>query len=45
MLGMVGSDGGAVVASDIVEKDITLEITKKVQDYLQEQGATSYFNT
>lgn len=24
---------------DIVEKNITLEITKKVQDYLQEQGA------
>ena len=34
-----GPDGGAVGGKDIVEKDITLEITKKVQDYLQEQGA------
>ncbi|CAM4340778.1 N-acetylmuramoyl-L-alanine amidase [Bacillus manliponensis] len=34
-----GPDGGAVGGKDIVEKDITLEITKKVRDYLQEQGA------
>jgi N-acetylmuramoyl-L-alanine amidase len=34
-----GPDGGAVGGTDIVEKDITLEITKKVRDYLQEQGA------
>ncbi|MGQ0419595.1 N-acetylmuramoyl-L-alanine amidase, partial [Bacillus sp. HC-Mk] len=34
-----GPDGGAVGGKDIIEKDITLEITKKVQDYLQEQGA------
>ncbi|MEI4832483.1 MULTISPECIES: N-acetylmuramoyl-L-alanine amidase CwlD [Bacillus] len=34
-----GPDGGAVGGEDIVEKDITLEITKKVRDYLQEQGA------
>ncbi|MCP1121986.1 N-acetylmuramoyl-L-alanine amidase CwlD [Bacillus sp. AFS018417] len=34
-----GPDGGAVGGGDIVEKDITLEITKKVRDYLQEQGA------
>ncbi|PEA54619.1 N-acetylmuramoyl-L-alanine amidase CwlD [Bacillus pseudomycoides] len=34
-----GPDGGAVGGDDIVEKDITLEITKKVRDYLQEQGA------
>jgi N-acetylmuramoyl-L-alanine amidase len=34
-----GPDGGAVGGGDIVEKEITLEITKKVQDYLQEQGA------
>lgn len=34
-----GPDGGAVGGTDIVEKNITLEITKKVRDYLQEQGA------
>lgn len=34
-----GPDGGAVGGNDIIEKDITLEITKKVQDFLQEQGA------
>ncbi|HDX9577383.1 TPA: N-acetylmuramoyl-L-alanine amidase CwlD [Bacillus pseudomycoides] len=34
-----GPDGGAVGGDDIIEKDITLEITKKVRDYLQEQGA------
>ncbi|WP_242224061.1 N-acetylmuramoyl-L-alanine amidase CwlD [Bacillus cereus group sp. BfR-BA-01380] len=34
-----GPDGGAVGGEDIIEKDITLEITKKVRDYLQEQGA------
>ncbi|WP_028400889.1 N-acetylmuramoyl-L-alanine amidase CwlD [Ectobacillus panaciterrae] len=34
-----GPDGGAVGGDEIVEKEITLEITKKVQDYLQEQGA------
>lgn len=34
-----GPDGGAVGGEEIIEKDITLEITKKVQDYLQEQGA------
>ncbi|MBO9131129.1 N-acetylmuramoyl-L-alanine amidase CwlD [Bacillus sp. 165] len=34
-----GPDGGAVGTQDIIEKDITLELTKKVQDYLQEQGA------
>lgn len=34
-----GPDGGAIGGKNIVEKDITLEITKKVRDYLQEQGA------
>ncbi|WP_379971422.1 N-acetylmuramoyl-L-alanine amidase CwlD [Ectobacillus sp. sgz5001026] len=34
-----GPDGGAVGGNEIIEKNITLEITKKVQDYLQEQGA------
>ncbi|MFD3449262.1 N-acetylmuramoyl-L-alanine amidase CwlD [Microbacteriaceae bacterium 4G12] len=34
-----GPDGGAVGGDEIVEKEITLEITKKVRDYLQEQGA------
>ncbi|MGI2710008.1 MULTISPECIES: N-acetylmuramoyl-L-alanine amidase CwlD [Bacillus cereus group] len=34
-----GPDGGAVGGKDIVEKNITLEITKMLQDYLQEQGA------
>ncbi|MDG4657900.1 N-acetylmuramoyl-L-alanine amidase CwlD [Ectobacillus antri] len=34
-----GPDGGAVGGEDIVEKEITLEISKKIRDYLQEQGA------
>jgi N-acetylmuramoyl-L-alanine amidase len=34
-----GPDGGAVGTKEIIEKDITLELAKKVQDYLQEQGA------
>lgn len=33
-----GPDGGAGTG-DTLEKDIALEITKKVRDYLQEQGA------
>ena len=37
MLGMVDQMEEQLVAR--IEKDITLEITKKVQDYLQEQGA------
>ncbi|MBD1382724.1 N-acetylmuramoyl-L-alanine amidase CwlD [Metabacillus arenae] len=33
-----GPDGGAVGAK-LLEKDITLEVSKRVRDYLQEQGA------
>ncbi|MGN1401597.1 MAG: N-acetylmuramoyl-L-alanine amidase CwlD [Bacillus sp. (in: firmicutes)] len=33
-----GPDGGAA-AGDVLEKDIALNITKKLRDYLQEQGA------
>ncbi|MFX3624234.1 MAG: N-acetylmuramoyl-L-alanine amidase CwlD [Ectobacillus sp.] len=34
-----GPDGGAVGGKEIIEKDITMELTKKLRDYLQEQGA------
>ncbi|GBF12073.1 MULTISPECIES: N-acetylmuramoyl-L-alanine amidase CwlD [Tepidibacillus] len=34
-----GPDGGAVSKDGIVEKDITLKITKYLQDYLNEAGA------
>ena len=34
-----GPDGGAVGGDEIIEKEVTLKIAKKVQDYLQEQGA------
>ncbi len=33
-----GKDGGASSASGIVEKDITLSVAKKVEDYLKLQG-------
>ena len=34
-----GADGGAVGKDDTLEKDIALEVTKKVRDYLQQSGA------
>lgn len=34
-----GMDGGAVADSGLLEKEATLEIAKKVRDYLQEAGA------
>lgn len=34
-----GRDGGAVSASGIVEKDVTLAISLQLRDYLQEAGA------
>lgn len=33
-----GKDGGASSASGIVEKDVVLSVTKKVEDYLKMQG-------
>ena len=33
-----GKDGGALSASGIVEKEIVLSVTKKVEDYLKLQG-------
>lgn len=34
-----GADGGAVGKDDTLEKDIALEVTKKLRDYLQQSGA------
>lgn len=34
-----GMDGGAVSKSGVIEKDIALEISKQLRDYLQEAGA------
>ncbi|WP_088106075.1 N-acetylmuramoyl-L-alanine amidase CwlD [Halalkalibacter urbisdiaboli] len=34
-----GIDGGAVSKSGTLEKDVTLEISKQLRDYLQESGA------
>jgi N-acetylmuramoyl-L-alanine amidase len=34
-----GADGGAVGKDNTLEKDIALEVTKKVRDYLQQAGA------
>ena len=33
-----GKDGGASSASGIIEKDVVLSVTKKVEDYLKMQG-------
>lgn len=37
-----GPDGGAVGKDNTLEKDISLEVSKKVQDYLQQSGAVVY---
>ncbi|WP_112179338.1 N-acetylmuramoyl-L-alanine amidase CwlD [Paraliobacillus zengyii] len=37
-----GVDGGAVGADETLEKDITLTVTKKLRDYLQQSGALVY---
>ncbi|WP_217588861.1 N-acetylmuramoyl-L-alanine amidase CwlD [Lentibacillus saliphilus] len=37
-----GADGGAVGAGDILEKDIALNVAKKLKDYLQQAGALVY---
>lgn len=37
-----GVDGGAVGADQTLEKDITLIVTKKIRDYLQQSGALVY---
>ncbi|MFD2043135.1 N-acetylmuramoyl-L-alanine amidase CwlD [Ornithinibacillus salinisoli] len=37
-----GVDGGAVGKDDTLEKDIALEVSKKLQDYLQQAGALVY---
>lgn len=37
-----GPDGGAVGSDNTLEKDIALEVSKKLRDYLQQSGATVY---
>ncbi|MEN2769070.1 N-acetylmuramoyl-L-alanine amidase CwlD (plasmid) [Ornithinibacillus sp. 16A2E] len=37
-----GPDGGAVGRDDTLEKDIALDVSKKLRDYLQQSGATVY---
>ncbi|SHG11180.1 N-acetylmuramoyl-L-alanine amidase CwlD [Ornithinibacillus halophilus] len=37
-----GADGGAVGKDDTLEKDIALEVGKKLQNYLQQTGAIVY---
>ncbi|WP_163971980.1 N-acetylmuramoyl-L-alanine amidase CwlD [Oceanobacillus halotolerans] len=37
-----GPDGGAVGADETLEKDISLAVAKKLQDYLQQAGALVY---
>ncbi|GAA0425066.1 N-acetylmuramoyl-L-alanine amidase CwlD [Agaribacter marinus] len=37
-----GPDGGAVGKDDTLEKDISLEVSKKLQKYLQQSGALVY---
>jgi N-acetylmuramoyl-L-alanine amidase len=37
-----GPDGGAVGKDNTLEKDISLEVSKQVQDYLQQSGAMVY---
>ncbi|WP_042145469.1 N-acetylmuramoyl-L-alanine amidase CwlD [Paucisalibacillus sp. EB02] len=37
-----GVDGGAVGKDDTLEKDIALDVTKKLRDYLQQSGAIVY---
>src|SRR5699024_1165410 len=37
-----GPDGGAVGEDETEEKDITLIVAKKLQDYLQQSGAIVY---
>ncbi len=37
-----GVDGGAVGADDTLEKDISLEVSKHMRDYLQQAGALVY---
>lgn len=37
-----GKDGGAIAADGTNEKDITLQIAKKLQHYLQQAGASVY---
>lgn len=37
-----GADGGAVSADGLQEKDVTLQISLYLRDYLQEAGATVY---
>ncbi|GAB3069797.1 N-acetylmuramoyl-L-alanine amidase CwlD [Virgibacillus ainsalahensis] len=37
-----GPDGGAVGADETVEKEISLEVAKKLQSYLQQSGALVY---
>ncbi|MUK90789.1 N-acetylmuramoyl-L-alanine amidase CwlD [Ornithinibacillus sp. L9] len=37
-----GVDGGAVGKDDTLEKDIALEVSKKLQNYLQQSGALVY---
>lgn len=37
-----GRDGGAIAADGTKEKDITLQITRKLQHYLQQAGASVY---
>lgn len=37
-----GPDGGAVGKGDTLEKDIALDVTKRIRDYLQQAGAIVY---
>ncbi|GGD26597.1 N-acetylmuramoyl-L-alanine amidase CwlD [Pontibacillus salipaludis] len=37
-----GVDGGAVGSDETLEKEITLEVSKKLRDYLQQAGALVY---